>query len=82
MNNFRVCAFFASSFQFGKFHQRFCVFAVLIFLSDMSRVASIVSVLSLVAAQPVPLPNLPDGFRVGTSGPVVETFMDMLCPDW
>lgn len=32
-------------------------------------------------AQPVPLPNLPDGFRVGAAGPVVETFMDMLCPD-
>lgn len=45
------------------------------------RVASILSALSLVATQPVPLPNLPDGFRVGTGGPVVETFMDMLCPD-
>ena len=34
-----------------------------------------------VHAQPVPLPNLPDGFRIGASGPVVETFMDFLCPD-
>lgn len=37
--------------------------------------------LSAVYAQPVPLPNLPDGWRLGTSGPVVEVFLDLLCSD-
>lgn len=45
------------------------------------RVSSLLCLLGLAASQPVPLPNLPDGFRVGTSGVVVETFMDLLCPD-
>ena len=44
-------------------------------------IASLIAASVSVFAQPVPLPNLPDGFRVGTSGPVVEAFLDMLCPD-
>jgi hypothetical protein len=33
-------------------------------------------------AQPVPLPNLPDGFRVGPgTGIIIDVFMDLLCPD-
>lgn len=41
----------------------------------------VASLLAATFAQPVPLPNLPDGFRTGASGPVVDVFMDMLCPD-
>ena len=44
-----------------------------------------VTLLALVAAafaQPVPLPNIPDGFRVGpNTGLVVDAFLDLLCPD-
>lgn len=33
------------------------------------------------AAQDVPLPNTPDGFRMGTGPVVVDAFLDLLCPD-
>ena len=42
------------------------------------------TLLIAAAAQPVPLPNLPDGFRVGLAGPTgpeISVFMDFLCPD-
>lgn len=45
------------------------------------RVFRVLFLAAAVYAQPVPLPNLPDGFRIGTGGVVVETFMDLLCPD-
>lgn len=47
----------------------------------MLRLVTLFALSAIASCQPVPLPNLPDGFRVGTSGPVIEAFLDMLCPD-
>jgi hypothetical protein len=47
----------------------------------MFRSLLLLALAPLCLAQPVPLPNTPDGFRIGTGGVVVETYMDLLCPD-